>query len=109
MLGFSLFCLELELFAKIKKNRVSTHSQKPEADLRGRGGASALPFLQSLVFCNHFAELEVVLFEVELTINNAPLTYVYSNTKEKCLSPKHLLFGRQLLYSSKKLILLYDM
>ena len=53
--------------------------------------------------------LEVVLFEVELIINNAPLTYVYPNTKEKCLSPKHLLFGRQLLYSSKKLILLYDM
>ena len=27
--GFFLFCLELELFAKIKKDLVSTHSQKP--------------------------------------------------------------------------------
>ena len=27
-LGFSLFCLDLELFAKIKKDLVSTHSQK---------------------------------------------------------------------------------
>ena len=26
---FFLFCLEIELFAKIKKYRVSTHSQKP--------------------------------------------------------------------------------
>ena len=28
-LGFFLFCLDLELFAKIKKDLVSTHSQKP--------------------------------------------------------------------------------
>ena len=28
-MGFFLFCLELELFAKIKKYLVSTHSQKP--------------------------------------------------------------------------------
>ena len=27
--GFSLFCFELELFAKIKKNLLATHSQKP--------------------------------------------------------------------------------
>ena len=27
--GFFLFCLELELFAKIKKYLVSTHSEKP--------------------------------------------------------------------------------
>ena len=41
-----------------------------------------------------------MLFEVELIINNAPLTYVYPNTIETCLTPTHLLFGRQLLYSS---------
>ena len=51
-------------------------------------------------FCNHFEELQTVLFEVELIINNAPLTYVYPNTIETCLTPNHLLFGRQLLYSS---------
>ena len=37
-------------------------------------------FLQSLVFRNHFEEPETVLFEVELIINNAPLTYAYPNT-----------------------------
>ena len=41
-----------------------------------------------------------MLFEVELIINNAPLTYIYPNTIETCLTPNHLLFGRQLLYSS---------
>ena len=45
-------------------------------------------------FCNHFKELQTVLFEVELIINNAPLTYVYQNTIETCLTPNHLLFGR---------------
>ena len=29
--------------------------------------------MQSLVFCNHFEELQTMLFEVELIINNAPL------------------------------------
>ena len=41
-----------------------------------------------------------MLFEVQLVINNAPLTYVYPNTIETCLTPNHYLFGRQLLYSS---------
>ena len=36
--------------------------------------------MQSLVFHNHFEEPETVLFEVELIINNAPLTYAYPNT-----------------------------
>ena len=52
--------------------------------------------------CNHFEELQTVLFELELIINNAPLTYVHPNTIETCLTPYHLLFGRQLLYYSKK-------
>ena len=30
---FFLFCLELELFAKIKKYLVSTHSQKPRLSI----------------------------------------------------------------------------
>ena len=57
-------------------------------------------FLQSLVFLNHFEELQTVLFKVELIINNAPLIYVYPNTIETCLTPDHLLFDRQILYSS---------
>ena len=64
------------------------------------GGVPSPCFLQSIVFCNHFEELQIVLFEVELIINNASLTYVHPNTIETCLTPNHLLFGRELLYSS---------
>ena len=53
-----------------------------------------------LFFLNHFQELQTVLFKVELIINNAHLIYVYPNTIETCLTPNHLLFGRQILYSS---------
>ena len=71
------------------------------ADLRGvRGHATPLYFLESLVFCNHFEELQTMLLEVELFINNAPLIYVYLNTIERCLTPNYLLFGRQLVLSS---------
>ena len=48
-------------------------------------------------FCNHFEELQTVLFEVELIINNLPVTYVYPNTIKTFLTPNNLLFGRQLL------------
>ena len=67
-----------------------------------RGGRAPPYFYNRLFFffCSHFEELQTVLFEVELIINNAPLTYVYPNTIEACLTPNHLLFGRQLLYSS---------
>ena len=63
----------------------------------GAGGTLPLYFLQSLVFYNHFEELQTMLFEVELIVNNAPLTYVYPNTFESCLTPNYLVFGRQLL------------
>ena len=61
----------------------------------------ALPsFYNHLLFSEHFEELQtVLLIQVELIINNASLTYVYPNTIETCLTPNHLLFGRQ-LYSS---------
>ena len=32
-------------------------------------------FRITCVCCNHFEELQTMLFEVELIINNAPLTY----------------------------------
>ena len=72
---------------------------------QGEGGRGKRPppppyFLHSLVFCNQFEELQTELPEVELTIKNAPLTYVYRNTIKTCLTPNHLLFGRQLFYSS---------
>ena len=81
---------------------------------RGRGGQLLLmkctqtlnnwiykfSFFTCFFFCNHFEELQTVLFEVKMIINNAPLTYAYSNPIETCLTPNHLLFGRQLLYYS---------
>ena len=67
----------------------------------GAGGCAPSPFFSNhLFFSNHFKELQTVLFEVELIISNAPLTYVYPNTIETCLKPNHLFFGRQLLHSS---------
>ena len=62
--------------------------------------APSLFFAITCFFCNHFEELQTVLSEVGLIINNVPLTYVYPNTIETCLTPSHLLFGTQLLYSS---------
>ena len=41
-----------------------------------------------------------MLFEVELIMNNVPLTYVYPGTIETCLTPNHLLFDIQLLHFS---------
>ena len=53
-------------------------------------GLSAPFFCNHLFFflCNHFKELQTVLFEVELIINNASLIYIYPNTIETCLTPK---------------------
>ena len=56
-------------------------------------------FLQSLAFFNNFEEIQTVLLEAELIISDAPLTYFFPNTLETCLTPNHLLSGRQLLYS----------
>ena len=64
----------------------------------GRAGGAPSFFCNHLFFCNHFEELQTVLFEIELIINNKPLTYVYPNTIE---TPNHVLFGRKLFYSSK--------
>ena len=66
-----------------------TEADLGEADL---GGLRLL--LQSLAFFNPFEEIQTVLFEAELSIDNAPLTYVYPNTFETCLTPNYLLFGR---------------
>ena len=50
---------------------------------RGRRTPS-LSFTITWVFFNHLKELQTVLFEVELIINNAPLTYAQPNITETC-------------------------
>ena len=71
---------------------------------RGERGGHVPPpplfFPITCFFCNYFEALQTVLFEVELIINNALLTYVYPNTIGTCLTPNHLLFGRKLVYFS---------
>ena len=70
---------------------------------RGEGVARLRPsfFLQSIVLCNHYVELQTESFEVKLIVSNAPLTYIYPSTIGTCLTTNHLLFGRQLFCSSK--------
>ena len=74
-----------------------------EADLGRAGGGAGWRsrvsltvsiFCYCLFFCNHFEELQIVLFEVELNIKNAPLINAHPNTIETCLTAVHLLFGR---------------
>ena len=50
--------------------------------------------------CSHQQTPEMNVPEISLHVNNAPLTNIYPNTIETCLTPSHLLFGRELLYSS---------
>ena len=47
-----------------------------------------------------FIELEVVLFEVENTLNSRPLTYNHEELGEEPLTPSHLLHGRRLSHLS---------
>lgn len=49
-----------------------------------------------------FEEMQTVLAEVEQILNNRPLTYAYPNDLECCLTPNHLLFGRNLPYTSNE-------
>ena len=43
-----------------------------------------------------FEELQMLLSEVEAIVNNRPLTYVYEDNVETCLTPNLMLFGRAL-------------
>ena len=40
--------------------------------------------------------MQTVLFEVEMILNNRPLTYVYLDEIGNALTPNHLLFSRTL-------------
>ena len=39
-------------------------------------------------------QMQTVLFEVEMILNNRPLTYVYTDKIENALTPNNLLFSR---------------
>ena len=95
MLYEVLFLLHMSYFCYMFNYTFIIYSQG------GRGQrAPPLFFAITCLFCNQFEELQTVLFEAEQVINNALLTCFYPNTIETCLTPNHLLFGRQLLYFS---------
>ena len=47
-----------------------------------------------------YEEMETALCQIEQMLNNRPLTYVYMNDLESCLTPKDLLLGQNLLLHS---------
>ena len=49
-----------------------------------------------------YDEMQTVLFEVEMILNNRPLTYVYPDEIENALTPNHLFFGRILTSASDR-------
>lgn len=51
-----------------------------------------------------YDELYTVLLEIELILNNRPLTYMYDEPNNGPLTPNHLLFGRKLnIYAENEL------
>ena len=47
-----------------------------------------------------FDELQTVLLEIELLINNRPLTHIYTDSTKLPLTPSQLVFSRNLNNSS---------
>ena len=43
-----------------------------------------------------FDEIQTFLLEIEHIVNNRPITYMYGDEVEPCLTPNHLVFGRRL-------------
>ena len=70
---------------------------KVRRGFKGVAGVEPLCFAITCFFLDHLEELQTVFIEVKLTINNAPLTYIYPNTIKTYLTPNHFFFGRQLL------------
>ena len=57
-----------------------------------------------------YEELQTIFCEIEIILNNRPLTFTYDNPKDPEVTPDHLLFGRclnlqvtQLAFTSSKL------
>ena len=48
-----------------------------------------------------FEELRTILLEIELFINDRPLTYVHDTEVDEPITPNRLLFGRNLIYFGK--------
>ena len=89
---------------KLLRNFITSYLQKKvllynQRWIKRGHGESARPLFiaTTCFFYDHFEELQTVFIEVKLIINNAPLTYAYSNTIKTYLTPNHLLSGRQLL------------
>ena len=47
-----------------------------------------------------YEELQTVLFEIEMVLNNRPLTFTYEEPGDEVLTPNHLLFGRRLNFQA---------
>ena len=98
-----LFVLHLMWITTPSKTYSASYPRQRRVQGRERGGhgGPAPPIFRRYLFIlNSSEELQTLLFQVELVINNALLTCVYSNTIKTCLTLNHLLFDRQLLYSS---------
>ena len=53
-------------------------------------------------FANYDTELQTILSEIELILNNRPLTFLYDELVETSLTPNHLIYGRSLNYVLKE-------
>ena len=52
-----------------------------------------------------YEEFLTILYEIEIILNNRPLTFTYENPSDEMLTPNHLLFGPRLnLFSSNEVI-----
>ncbi|XP_065651086.1 uncharacterized protein LOC136079282 [Hydra vulgaris] len=47
-----------------------------------------------------YEELRTLLTEIEMVLNNRPLTYLYNNQGDEALTPNHLVFGHKLKFES---------
>ena len=56
----------------------------------------------------NYEQLYTVLLEIESILNNRPLTYIYPNDLEECVTPNHLLYGRKLNFTSTNSSTAYD-
>ena len=80
------------LFQDICKIKVDWDTEIP-SDLKERW----FSLINSLKHARlNYDEMMTLLLEIELIVNNRPITYVYPNELQECLTPNHLLFSRRL-------------